>query len=161
MVGHRLDRLAQCVQEEVHWPTEAVVLEQEPVLCPLLVEGAIMPRHPVAEAYPLAQTAEVEEWLVLSPVVRNRAYDTMPLHAEAAARQPIVHQAITAIHPHIAHLPVAPEARAGHSLEAHQAEAEEVVSPVVEEAVAAEEDKPIAIDRMRSNIKIRKFQIIG
>ena len=153
MVGHRLDRLAQCVQEEVHWPTEAVVLEQEPVLCPLLAEDAIMPRHPVAEASPLAQTAEVEEWLVLSPVVRNRAYDTMPLHAEAVARQPIVHRATTAVHPHTVPLPVAPEVQAGHSPEAHQVEAEEVVSPVVEEAVAAEEDKPIAIDSMRTNIK--------
>lgn len=153
MVGHRLDRLAQCVQEEVHWPTEAVVLEQEPVLCPLLVEGAIMPRHPVAEAYPLAQTAEVEEWLVLSPVVRNRACDTMPLHAEAVAHPHIVRLTPTAVHPHIVLLPVAPEVQAGHSPEAHQAEAEEVVSPVVEEAVAAEEDKPIAIDSMRTNIK--------
>ena len=153
MVGHRLDRLAQCVQEEVHWPTEAVVLEQEPVLCPLLAEGAIMPRHPVAEAYPLAQTAEVEEWLVLSPVVRNRAYDTMPLHAEAVAHPHIVRLTPTAAHQHIVPLPVAPEVQAGHSPEAHQAEAEEVVSPVVEEAVAAEEDKPIAIDSMRTNIK--------
>lgn len=153
MVGHRLLRLAQCVQEEVHWPMEAVVLEQEPVLCPLLVEGAIMPRHPVAEAYPLAQTAEAEEGLVLSLVVRNQAYDTMPLHAETAARQPIVHRATTAVHPHTVPLPVAPEVQAGHSPEAHQAEAEEVVSPVVEEAVAAEEDKPIAIDSMRTNIK--------
>ena len=153
MVGHRLDRLAQCVQEEAHWPTEVVVLEQEPVLCPLLVEDAIMPRHPVAEASPHAQTAEVEEWLVLSQVVRNRACDTMPLHAEAAAHQPIVHPAITAVHPHTVPLPVAPEAQAVHSPEAHQVEAEEVVSPVVEEAVAAEEDKPIAIDSMRTNIK--------
>ena len=153
MVGHRLDRLAQCVLEEVHWPTEVVVLEQEPVLCPLLVEDAIMPRHPVAEASPHAQTVEAEEGLVLSPVVRNRAYDTMPLHAEAAAHQPIVHRAITAAHPHTVPLPVAPEVQAGHSPEAHQAEAEEVVSPVVEEAVAAEEDKPIAIDSMRTNIK--------
>ena len=153
MVGHRLDRLAQCVQEEVHWPTEVVVLEQEPVLCPLLVEDAIMPRHPVAEVSPHAQTVEAEEGLVLSPVVRNRAYDTMPLHAEAAAHQPIIHPAITAVHPHIVHLPVAPEVQAGHSPEAHQAEAEEVASPVVEEAVAAEEDKPIAIDSMRTNIK--------
>ena len=143
MVGHRLDRLAQCVQEEVHWTTEAVVLEQEPVLCPLLAEDAIMPRHPVAEASPHAQTVEAEEGLVLSPVVRNRAYDTMPLHAEAAARQPIVHRAITAAHPHIAHLPVAPAVQVGHSLEAHQAEAVEVDSPVAEEAEAAEEDKSI------------------
>ena len=153
MVGHRLDRLAQCVLEEVHWPTEVVVPVQDPVLCPLLVEDAIMPRHPVAEAYPLAQTAEVEEWLVLSPVVRNRAYDTMPLHAEAVARQPIVHRATTAVHPHTVPLPVAPEVQAVHSLEAHQAEAEEVASPVAEEVVAAEEDKPIAIDCMRTNIK--------
>ena len=153
MVGHRLDRLAQCVQEEVHWPTEVVVLEQEPVLCPLLVEGAIMPRHPVAEAYPLAQTVEAEEGLLLSPVVRNRAYDTMPLHAEAVAHPHIVRLTPTAAHQHIMPLPVAPEVQAGHSPEAHQAEAEEVVSPVVEEAVAAEEDKPIAIDSMRTNIK--------
>ena len=153
MVGHRLVRLAQCVLEEVHWPTEVVVLEQEPVLCPLLVEDAIMPRHPVAEASPHAQTVEAEEGLVLSPDVRNRAYDTMPLHAEAAAHQPIVHPAITAVHPHTVPLPVAPEVQAGHSPEAHQVEAEEVVSPVVEEAVAAEEDKPIAIDSMRTNIK--------
>lgn len=143
MVGHRLDRLAQCVQEEVHWPTEAVVLEQEPARYLPLAEDAIMPQHPVAEASPHAQTAEVEEWLVLSPVVRNRAYNTMPLHAEAVARQPIVRRAITAAHPHIVLLPVAPEARAGHSPEAHQAEAVEVVSPVAEEAEAAEEDKSI------------------
>ena len=143
MVGHRLLRLAQCVQEEVHWPTEAVVLEQEPVLCPLLVEGAIMPQHPVAEASPHAQTVEAEEGLVLSPVVRNRAYDTMPLHAEAVARQPIVHRATTAVHPHTVPLPVAPEVQAGHSPEAHQAEAEEVDSPVAVEAEAAEEDKSI------------------
>ena len=143
MVGHRLDRLAQCVQEEVHWPTEVVVLEQEPVLCPLLVEGAIMPQHPVAEASPHAQTVEAEEGLVLSPVVRNRAYDTMPLHAEAVARQPIVPRATTAVHPHTVPLPVAPAVQAGHSLEAHQAEAVEVDSPVAEEAEAAEEDKSI------------------
>jgi hypothetical protein len=143
MVGHRLDRLAQCVQEEVHWPTEAVVLEQEPAQYPLLAEDAIMPQHPVAEASPHAQTVEAEEGLVLSPVVRNRAYNTMPLHAEAAARQPIVRRAITAAHPHIVLLPVAPEARAVHSLEAHQAEAVEVDSPVAEEAEAAEEDKSI------------------
>ena len=143
MVGHRLDRLAQCVQEEVHWPTEAVVLEQEPVQYPLLAEDAIMPRHPVAEASPHAQTVEAEEGLVLSPAVRTRAYDTMPLHADAAARQPIVHRAITAGHPHIVHLRVAPAVQAGHSPEAHQAEAEEVDSPVAVEAEAAEEDKSI------------------
>lgn len=143
MVGHRLDRLAQCVQEEVHWPTEAVVLEQEPAQYPLLAEDAIMPRHPVAEASPHAQTVEAEEGLVLSPAVRNRAYDTMPLHAEAVARQPIVHRAITAVHPHIVLLPVAPAVQAGHSPEAHQAEAVEVDSPVAEEAEAAEEDKSI------------------
>lgn len=143
MVGHRLDRLAQCVQEEVHWPTEAVVLEQEPAQYPLLAEDAIMPRHPVAEVSPHAQTVEAEEGLVLSPVVRNRACDTMPLHAEAVARQPIVHRAITAVHPHTVPLPVAPEVQAGHSPEAHQAEAVEVDSPVAEEAEAAEEDKSI------------------
>lgn len=143
MVGHRLDRLAQCVQEEVHWPTEAVVLEQEPAQYPLLAEDAITPQHPVAEASPHAQTVEAEEGLVLSLVVRNRAYDTMPLHAEAAAHQPIVHRAITAVHPHIVHLRVAPAVQAGHSPEAHQAEAEEVDSPVAEEAEAAEEDKSI------------------
>ena len=153
MVGHRLDRLAQCVQEEVHWPTEAVVLEQEAAQYPLLAEDAITPQPLVAEVFPHAQTAEVEEWLVLSPVVRNRAYNTMPLHAEAVALQPIVHRAITAVHPHIVHLPVAPEVQAGHSPEVRQAEAEEVVSPVAEEAEAAEEDKPIAIDSMRTNIK--------
>ena len=153
MVGHRLDRLAQCVLEEVHWPTEVVVPVQEPVRYLPLAEDAITPQPLVAEAYPLAQTAEVEEWLVLSPVVRNRAYDTMPLHAEAVARQPIVHRATTAVHPHIVPLPVATEVQAGHSPEAHQAEAEEVVSPVVVEEVAAEEDKPIAIDCMRTNIK--------
>lgn len=143
MVGHRLDRLAQCVQEEMYWPTEAVVLEQEPAQYPLLAEDAIMPQHPVAEASPHAQTVEAEEGLVLSPVVRNRVYDTMPLHAEAAARQPIVHRAITAVHPHIVHLRVAPAVQAGHSPEAHQAEAVEVDSPVAEEAEAAEEDKSI------------------
>ena len=153
MVGHRLDRLAQCVQEEVHWPTEAVVQEQEPAQYPLLVEDAIMPRHPVAEVSPHAQTVEAEEGLLLSPVVRNRAYDTMPLHAEAVAHPHIVRLTPTAAHQHIVPLPVAPEVQAGHSPEAHQAEAEEVVSPVVEEAVAAEEDKPIAIDSMRTNIK--------
>ena len=152
MVGHRLDRLAQCVQEEVHWPTEAVVLEQEPVLCPLLAEDAITPQPLVAEVFPHAETAEAK-YQEHNPVVRNRAYDTMPLHAEAAAHQPIVHPAITAVHPHTVPLPVAPEAQAVHSPEAHQVEAEEVVSPVVEEAVAAEEDKPIAIDSMRTNIK--------
>lgn len=143
MVGHRLVRLAQCVQEEVHWPTEDVVLEQEPAQYPLLAEDATMPRHPVAEASPHAQTVEAEEGLVLSPVVRNRAYDTMPLHAEAAAHQPIVRRAITAAHPHIVPLPVAPAVQADHSPEAHQAEAEEVDSPVAEEAEAAEEDKSI------------------
>ena len=130
MVGHRLDRLAQCVQEEVHWPTEAVVLEQEPAQYPLLAEDAIMPQHPVAEASPHAQTVEAEQGLVLSPVVRNRAYNTMPLHAEAVARQLIVHRAITAVLPHIVLLPVAPAVQAGHS-------------PVAEEAEAAEEDKSI------------------
>lgn len=153
MVGHRLDRLAQCVQEEVHWPTEAVVPVQEPVRYLPLAEDAITPQPLVAEVFPHAETVEAEEGLVLSPVVRNRAYDTMPLHAEAAAHQPIVHRAITAVHPHIVPLPVAPAVQAGHSPEAHQAEAEEVVSPVAEEAVAAEEDKPIAIDSMRTNIK--------
>lgn len=143
MVGHRLDRLAQCVQEEVHWPTEAVVLEQEPAQYPLLAEDAIMPRHPVAEASPHAQTVEAEEGLVHSPVVRNRAYDTMPLHAEAAAHPHIVRRAITAVHPHTVPLPVAPAVQAGHSPEAHQAEAVEVDSPVAEEAEAAEEDKSI------------------
>ena len=153
MVGHQLGRLAQCVQEEVHWPTEAVVPVQEPVRYLPLAEDAITPQPLVAEVFPHAETVEAEEGLVLSPVVRNRAYDTMPLHAEAAAHQPIVHRATTAVHPHTVPLPVAPEVQAGHSPEAHQAEAEEVVSPVAEEAVAAEEDKPIAIDSMRTNIK--------
>ena len=153
MVGHRLDRLAQCVQEEVHWPTEVVVPVQEPVRYLPLAEDAITPQPLVAEVFPHAETVEVEEWLVLSPVVRNRAYDTMPLHAEAVAHPHIVRLTPTAAHQHIVPLPVAPEARAGHSPEAHQAEAEEVVSPVVEEAVAAEEDKPIAIVSMRTNIK--------
>ena len=143
MVGHRQDRLAQCVQEEVHWPTEAVVPVQEPVRYLPLAEDAITPQPLVAEVFPHAETVEVEEWLVLSPVVRNRACDTMPLHAEAVARQPIVHRAITAVHPHTVPLPVAPEVQAGHSLEAHQAEAVEVDSPVAEEAEAAEEDKSI------------------
>lgn len=143
MVGHRLDRLAQCVLEEVHWPTEVVVLEQEPVLCPLLAEDAITPQLLVAEVFPHAETVEAEEGLVLSPVVRNRAYDTMPLHAEAAAHQPIVRRAITAAHPHIVLLPVAPAVQAGHSPEVHQAEAVEVDFPVAEEAEAAEEDKSI------------------
>ena len=147
MVGHLQGLLllftVRIVPVEVRWLTEVVVPVQEPVRYPPLAEDAITPQPLVAEVFPHAETVEVEEWLVLSPVVRNRAYNTMPLHAEAVARQPIVHRAITAVHPHTVPLPVAPAVQAGHSPEAHQAEAEEVDSPVAEEAEAAEEDKSI------------------
>ena len=156
MVGHLQGLLllftVRIVPVEVRWLTEVVVPVQEPVRYPPLAEDAITPQPLVAEVFPHAETAEAK-YQEHNPVVHSLAYVIALPPAEAAAHPHIVRLTPTAVHQHIVLLHVAHAGQAVHSLEAHRAEAEEVVSPVVEEAVAAEEDKPIAIDRMRSNIK--------